>query len=223
MLSSILVTKNSRGCATVWALLALLSTSGLPGCQLGAANSANRGRELFATCAACHGAAGTGNRELGAPGIAGLKAAYVELQLQKFRTGVRGTQFNDMEGMRMRPMALSLRDDDDVKTIAAYVTSLPVPPRASTISGDVQAGQALYATCIPCHGADGSGNEALQAPRLAGMDGWYLAAELRKYKEGIRGVNPKDSQGMLMIPMARTLADEDAIRNVVAYMETLKP
>jgi cytochrome c oxidase subunit II len=46
---------------------------------------------------------------------------------------------------------------------------------------------------------------------------------LRKFKSGVRGTSPKDREGRLMRPMARTLPDEDAIRNVVAYAETLKP
>jgi cytochrome c oxidase subunit 2 len=55
------------------------------------------------------------------------------------------------------------------------------------------------------------------------VDDWYLATELRKFRSGVRGTNPKDREGRLMRPMARTLANEDAIRNVVAYVETLKP
>lgn len=61
------------------------------------------------------------------------------------------------------------------------------------------------------------------APRIAGTDDWYLATQLRKYRSGVRGANPKDLQGALMRPMARTLPNEDAVRNVVAYIGTLKP
>ncbi len=46
---------------------------------------------------------------------------------------------------------------------------------------------------------------------------------MRKFHGGIRGANPKDREGRLMRPMAMTLPDEDAVRNVVAYIETLKP
>jgi cytochrome c553 len=63
----------------------------------------------------------------------------------------------------------------------------------------------------------------LKAPRIAGVDDWYLATELRKFRSGTRGTSPKDAGGRLMRPMARSLADEDAIRNVVAYVGTLKP
>lgn len=205
------------------ALLTLVLGVSLAGCQLGVTSASTRGKELFNTCAACHGPAGQGNRELGAPGIAGMNAGYIELQLQKFRSGVRGTNFNDTEGMHMRPMALSLHDDEDVKAVATYAASLPVARHAPVLGGNPQAGQALYATCMACHGADGAGNQTLQAPRIAGVDDWYLAAQLRKFKSGVRGGNPKDTQGSLMAPMANSLADEDAIRNVVAYIETLKP
>jgi cytochrome c553 len=124
--------------------------------------------------------------------------------------------------MRMRPMALSLRTDADVKAVATYVASLPAVQHAPVLGGNPEAGRALYATCLACHGPTGGGNESLEAPRIAGVDDWYLAAQLRKYKSGIRGGNPKDAEGSLMRTMANTLPDEEAIRNVVAYIETFK-
>ena len=132
-------------------------------------------------------------------------------------------QFNDVEGMRMRPMALSLTSEEDVKAVAHYVETLPPVSHHSSLPGDPIAGQALYATCASCHGDNGAGNPDLGAPRIAGVDDWYLAEELRKFRSGVRGTNPKDREGRLMRPMARALPDEDAIRNVVAYAETLKP
>jgi cytochrome c oxidase subunit 2 len=204
-------------------LLTLVLVAGLAGCQPHVTNASTRGKELFTTCTPCHGSAGQGNRELAAPGIAGMNVRYVELQLDKFRSGVRGTNFHDTEGMRMRPMALSLRTDADLKAVATYVASLPAARHAPVLDGNAEAGRALYATCMACHGPTGAGNETLEAPRLAGVDDWYLAAQLRKYKSGIRGGNQKDPEGSLMSSMAKTLPDEEAIRNVVAYIETFKP
>ncbi len=132
-------------------------------------------------------------------------------------------QFNDMEGMRMRPMAISLMTDDNVKLVAHYVGTMPPVRHGQSLPGDPKAGEALYATCSSCHGDTGTGNLALQAPRIADTDDWYLVTQLHKFKSGVRGTNPKDREGRLMRPMAGTLADEDAIRNVVAYVETLKP
>jgi len=190
---------------------------------MGATDAATRGQEVFETCVPCHNSDGSGNAEVGAPNIAGMKAWYVEREVDKFRSGVRGMHFSDVEGMRMRPMALSLMSEDDVKAVAHYVQTLPPAPHASSLPGDPKAGATLYATCGACHGDKGDGNQDLGAPRIAGVDDWYLATELRKFRSGVRGTDPKDREGRLMRPMARTLANEDAIRNVVAYVETLKP
>jgi cytochrome c553 len=207
----------------LWTLLLLIGGLNLSGCRLGAMDAATRGQEVFETCVPCHNADGSGNPMVGAPNIAGMKEWYVERELEKFRAGVRGMHFNDVEGMRMRPMALSLTTEDDVKAVAHYVETLPPVQHPSSLPGDPKAGEALYATCGSCHGDNGAGNKDLGAPRIAGVDDWYLATELRKFRSGVRGTNPKDREGRLMRPMARALPDEDAIRNVVAYAETLKP
>ncbi|MGA7793025.1 MAG: c-type cytochrome [Candidatus Acidiferrales bacterium] len=206
-----------------WTLLLLMSGLNLSGCRLGTTDAATRGQEVFETCVPCHNADGSGNPTIGAPNIAGMKGWYVERELNKFRDGVRGMQFNDVEGMRMRPMALSVTTEEDVKAVAHYVETLPPVPHPSSLPGDPKAGATLYTTCAACHGDNGAGNQDLGAPRIAGVDDWYLATELRKFRSGVRGTNPKDREGRLMRPMARALPDEDAIRNVVAYAETLKP
>ncbi|HXP81585.1 MAG TPA: c-type cytochrome [Verrucomicrobiae bacterium] len=208
---------------TIWALLLPIGGLCLSGCSLGKTDAATRGQEVFETCVPCHNADGSGDPTIGAPNIAGMKEWYVERELDKFRGGVRGMHFNDAEGMRMRPMALSLTSEEDVKAVAHYVETLPPVPHASSLPGDPKAGATLYATCAACHGDNGAGNQDLGAPRIAGVDDWYLATELRKFRSGVRGTDPKDREGRLMRPMARALADEDAIRNVVAYTETLKP
>ena len=206
-----------------WPLLILAGGLSLSGCHFGEPDAATRGREVFETCVPCHNADGSGNPSVGAPNIAGMKAWYVEAELKKFRAGIRGAEFNDFEGMRMGPMAKSIDSEADVEAVARYVESLPPVRHAASLPGDPQAGQALFATCSACHGENGGGNPDLKAPRIAGTDDWYLAAELRKFRIGVRGASPKDTEGRLMRPMARTLANEDAIRNVVAYVETLKP
>jgi cytochrome c oxidase subunit 2 len=208
---------------TLCTLLLFAGGLNLSGCRLGTTDAATRGQEVFETCVPCHNADGSGNPTVGAPNIAGMKEWYVERELEKFRAGVRGMHFNDVEGMRMRPMALSLTSEEDVKAVAHYVETLAPVPHASSIPGDPKAGATLYATCASCHGDNGAGNQDLGGPRLAGVDDWYLATELRKFRNGVRGTNPKDREGRLMRPMARALPDEDAIRNVVAYAETLKP
>ncbi len=209
---------------TFWTLLLVAGGLTLSGCHLAATDAATRGKELFDTCVPCHNADGSGNPAVGAPNIAGMKEWYVLGELKKFRSGDRGMHFSDVEGMRMRPMALSLISDEDVQAVARYVESLPVARHTASLRGDVQAGETQFrAVCSSCHGDSGQGIDDVKAPRLAGVDDWYLATELRKFKAGVRGASPKDIEGRLMRPMARGLANEDAIRNVVAYIDTLKP
>ncbi len=213
----------TRSRAAGWILSTLVLGLALSGCQLGTASVATRGKELFQTCVPCHGPAGAGRHEVGAPGIAGMSDWYIQQELRKFVSGARGTNFDDLEGMHMQPMALSLASDDDLKAVSQYVASLPQPRRITTLGGDAQAGQALYATCIACHGVNGQGNEAMKAPRLAGVKDWYLVGTLKKFKSGVRGSNPADPEDVMMHAMTATLADDKAIQDVVAYIETLKP
>jgi cytochrome c oxidase subunit 2 len=87
--------------------------------------------------------------------------------------------------------------------------------------GDAAAGAANYAVCAACHGTQGEGNPALNAPKLTGMPDWYLRRQLRNYQQGVRGTHPEDVYGVQMAPMAQTVASEPALENVIAYIETL--
>lgn len=87
--------------------------------------------------------------------------------------------------------------------------------------GNAAAGAASYAVCTACHGPDAQGNPALNAPKLAGQGGWYLTRQLNDFKHGLRGGDPRDSFAQQMAPMAATLTDDAAVRNVVAYIESL--
>jgi cytochrome c oxidase subunit 2 len=68
---------------------------------------------------------------------------------------------------------------------------------------------------------DGAGIESMNAPRQAGMTDWYLLNQLENFKRGIRGRHPEDLEGKQMGFMARTLQDDQAMRDVVAYINTL--
>lgn len=90
-----------------------------------------------------------------------------------------------------------------------------------TPAGDVEAGKALYATCIACHGENGEGNPALNSPGIAGQSQSYLMRQLWDFKQGNRGAKDGDTFGAQMRPMAMTLADGVAIANVAAYVASL--
>lgn len=179
------------------------------------------GKELFAACASCHGDTGLGQANIAAPNIAGLPAWYVESQLVKYRSGIRGAHPDDLEGLRMRPMSRQMMDEGEVKAVAAYVATLtPVKSAPSLKDADATAGAGAYAVCLACHGDKGQGNQALNAPPLAGQYDWYLVNQLKKFKGGVRGANPLDVTGGQMRPMSMTLADEQAMKNVVAHINT---
>lgn len=193
----------------------------LSGCKPDQARKTPPGHVLYESCSSCHGATGYGQENIAAPAIAGLPAWYVEAQVMKFRTGVRGAHPDDLEGLRMRPMSQQMFDVAEVKEVSAYVASMKPMPQANTVGGDAVAGAATYGVCTACHGADGKGNQALNAPPIAGQHGWYLVSQLKKFKAGVRGTNPKDVTGAQMRPMSMTLADEQAMKNVVAHISTL--
>ena len=202
-------------------LFALLALAAAPAAAHAEGGTAS-GEQLFQLCAQCHGADASGDPDALAPAIAGMDEWYLKAQLQKFHSGARGTHPDDLAGMRMRPMSLSLRGEAEMAAVAAYVASLPpVQPPATLAGGDATRGQALYAPCVACHGPDGAGIQALNGAPLRASSDWYLLKQLQNYRSGVRGTNPLDTSGMLMRPMSMTLVDEQALLDVIAYIATL--
>lgn len=191
--------------------------------QAVAAGDPAQGQAFYAVCAACHGANGEGNMTLNAPKLAGQEDWYLRRQLQYFKTGVRGSQPGDLYGPQMAPMANTLATEAMVANVAAYIQSMPDTPAQETISGNAARGQALFEpTCGVCHSENGAGIWAVNAPKLAGMSDWYLARQLQYFKSGVRGTHPDDEYGFQMVSMVQALADDEAINDVVAYINTLQ-
>jgi len=180
------------------------------------------GQAAYAVCGACHGMAGEGNQALNSPAIAGQEAWYLVRQLNNFRGGVRGAHADDLIGSQMVPMAQALASEADVANVAAYVSSLAPAAVTDDQGGDAGAGQALYAVCAGCHGPDGSGMEAMNAPNLTLQQDWYVVRQLSNFKSGVRGSHADDMFGKQMAPMAQILADDAALKNVAAYISTLR-
>jgi cytochrome c553 len=63
--------------------------------------------------------------------------------------------------------------------------------------------------------------EQVKAPPLKHASDWYLLAQLQKYKEGQRGLTG-DVEGATMRPQVALLTDEQAMKDVVQYIGTLK-
>lgn len=184
------------------------------------AGDAAVGKTLYATCAACHGAGGEGNVALNAPKLSGQGAWYLERQLKQFKAGVRGTQDKDTFGKMMAPMAATLPDDTAIANVVAYIATLPDTPVATTLKGDIASGARQFATCAACHGANGAGIAATHAPRLHGMSDWYMARQLKNFRDGVRGAHPQDPYGSQMALVAGMLNDDADIGNVLAYINS---
>ena len=113
-----------------------------------------------------------------------------------------------------------MANEREVATITQYVAGMKPTRAAPSMTGDAEAGKAAYAVCGACHGQGGLGNEQLKAPPLAGQADWYLVSQMKKFKSGIRGAAPGDTMGATMRPMAMTMPDEQAMKNVAAYIAT---
>jgi cytochrome c oxidase subunit II len=204
-------------------------------------NETVSGERLFATCVFCHGTAAEGNDRRDGPAIAGLPAWYLERQMKNFREGIRGGDSRDLPGQVMHFTRGLMRDDATIARVAEYVSTLEpgkeMPPGNTgarpyiwdapyagldpSIEGDAAAGQQAYSICSACHGADGTGNEALGAADLRYLSETYLARQLMYFRDGIRGSNPQDVRGAQMATMARILTTDQAIADVIAYIKTL--
>jgi cytochrome c oxidase subunit II len=100
--------------------------------------------------------------------------------------------------------------------LAGLGLAVAYPARAA----DAEAGKAAFAVCAACHGAQGEGNIAMNAPKIAGQEPWYLRRQMQAYQQGIRGTAPGDVHGAQMRPMAMTVMAPNALENLIAYVAT---
>ena len=205
-------------------------------------NETVTGAELFVACVFCHGDSGQGNDRRDGPALAGLEPWYLELQMHNFKNGIRGYLAEDVPGQVMHFTKGMLRNDFTISSLAEYISGLePGKPMAGnavgarpylwdspyagldpSISGNAEAGRETYSTvCIACHGADGTGNEALGAANLTYLSEIYMARQLMYFRDGLRGAHPEDTRGQQMAVMAKLLTDDQAVADVVAYISGL--
>lgn len=201
--------------------LAVLIIGLCPLANDGFAQNIGHGEQAYQLCAGCHGFQGEGNRIVNAPALAGQEPWYLERQIRNFRNGIRGTAEGDTYGQMMALMTRGVDPDKGIADIIAYIGTLPAADPAATIDGDAERGRELYTPCAACHGPNAEGIAALNAPGLLPIDDWYQLSQLQKFKTGMRGANQDDTYGRQMAPMVAVLPDEQAMRDVVAYINTL--
>jgi cytochrome c553 len=205
--------------------ISLLAASLLAG--RAGAQAEEAGAVLFRNvCSACHGVNGEGREDLKTPSIAALPTWYLTRQVQNFHQGKRGADpAKDPQGAMMAAIAKTL-GPDQVAAVAKHVESLPlVPPKQREITGaNVTAGRDMfYERCMECHRYNASGEVVFGSPPLVGRQGWYLLAQLQKFKQLHRGAAKGDEHGAKMTQMVNFLEDEQAMKDVVSFILTLNP
>jgi len=187
------------------------------------APNATAGEQQYAMCAGCHGQQGEGNQALNAPKLNGLQTWYVERQIKYYQQGVRGAHPDDQYGRQMAPMAGMLATDDAIRNVAAYISQLPVTAPSASVSGNPANGMEIYnANCAACHGREGQGSWATNAPNLAGMSDWYIVTQLKNFKAGIRGAHSDDDYGEQMVSFSTAMRNDEQLNDVVSYLNTLR-
>ena len=171
-------------------------------------------------CATCHGSYGQGNPSVGGPSLAGLEPWYLRNQLEMFRAGWRGAESSYIPAQEMRA-AVARISNAEIESLVNEIAEWPEPEPEAYTEGSAAAGEALYTACAACHGTAGEGNQALQAPALADRDGWYLYRQINLFKSGYRGGHPEDTVGAQMRASARALPNDQAVKDVVAYINSL--
>lgn len=121
----------------------------------------------------------------------------------------------------MATMAKTLADEAALRRVAAYIASLPGVRAPATLGGKPEAGRALFAHCVACHGVNAEGGAAAGAPRLAGMSDWYLLRQLEDFRAGRRGGEGAEAGAAAMRAIASTLSTDQSLMDVIAYINTL--
>lgn len=185
-----------------------------------AAGDAENGKNLSATCAACHGMDGNSANPIW-PSLAGQHEGYLSRQLQLFKSGER-------DNAMMAPMAAGL-SDQDMADLAAYFGSQKLALKAANPEL-VELGKKIYQAgdkdrnipaCMACHGPTGQGNPLSGYPKLANQHAAYIALQLKAYKAGQKTANPDDVNGQVMAGVAQYMTDEE-IEAVASYLQGLQ-
>lgn len=174
---------------------------------LSPAGDPERGRELAATCLACHSAAAPA-MEPAAPRLHRQRQSYLFFALAAYRDGGR-------ESAIMQPLVEGM-SDQDLRDIAAWVSG-EMPDRPPPAATDHPAYARTVRDCTWCHGETGIG-ELEGTPVLTGQDAAYLVAALEEYRSGARS-----DPAMRAIASALTPSEMHELADYYAQYGWLEP
>jgi len=75
--------------------------------------------------------------------------------------------------------------------------------------------------CLLCHGSNANGNPGIAAPKISGMEPWYLARQLENFAAGVRGIPGGDTGGHEMGPVGGRLKKEGTVDAAVQFIGKL--
>lgn len=159
----------------------------LLGKTLALAPNPNAGGQAYAkNCAGCHGDKAWGVGETGVPALAAQRERYLLTQLIDFAELNR-----DAVEMHRASVSLGVAPEQQWRNIAAYLSRLSVNPRPQRGDGKMlDNGSGIYRdSCASCHGEDGTGDDSVGAPALAGQHYSYLLTQIRGMASGHRFTN----------------------------------
>lgn len=142
-----------------------------------------RGAEIYATCATCHGSGGEGAGDGSVPALAGQSYTVIAKQIVDFRAGIRSD-------LRMKHFTEGryLAFSQPIADVSKYIAKLPPPKAKAAPPGvSIEQGKVIYdRLCARCHYSAGQGNEDTLAPRLASQHSEYLLMQLNAAATGAR-------------------------------------
>ena len=158
--------------------------------------NAAHGRQLAATCAACHGADGN-STDPQYPKLAGQKPGYLYAQLLGFKVRARPSPV-------MEPMAAML-SDQDIADLARFYSTQPVKADPVKDAALAETGKQLFIgansrgghgapPCAMCHSPAAASSPMMgmmgvnpaDVPDLYGQHAAYLVDQMNKYASGAR-------------------------------------
>ena len=174
------------------------------------------GRELFQTCAACHGPDGRGTEDGEIPAIGGQHGSVLLKQLTDFRNDQRWNE--RMKNFTDRHHLEGPQELTDVAAYVAYLRRFPPTVKGIGDGKDLREGANTYFMfCERCHGPLGQGNLLLNRPRLAGQHYGYL---LRQMEE--TAANQRPGMDQWHVERLRALTPGQ-MRGVADYLSRLSP
>jgi len=177
-----------------------------------------KGKELSASCAACHGDDGISLNPIW-PKLAGQNPKYLASQLHEFKKGSDGNRNNAV----MYGISVNL-SDQDIEDLSEYYSSLKSSV-GLTKDEYLELGRNIYRggnmeikmqACISCHGPNGQGNYAAAIPMLSGQHSQYTFQQLKNFQTSMRS----NDYNKMMRNIVHRMTDEE-MKAVASYIEGL--